>query len=123
MVIEPDVLVRTTIAAYLRECGYKVIEGVVAGDLWRILDSSDPLDLVFSEVQLSGQTDGFVLARRLRQTRPEIDLILVSETGAAAERSKRSDEERPMKKPYRLADVAARIRVLLQRRRAAGDKS
>ena len=30
MVIEPEVLIRMTVAAYLRECGYKVIEGVVA---------------------------------------------------------------------------------------------
>ena len=38
MVVEPDVLVRMTVADYLRDCGYIVIEGVAAGDVWKVLD-------------------------------------------------------------------------------------
>jgi DNA-binding NtrC family response regulator len=78
MVIEPEVLIRMTIAEFLRECGFNVIEGVVAEDVRTVLDSGVHLDIVFSEVRLPGNTDGFALARQLRNVRPEIDVILTS---------------------------------------------
>jgi CheY-like chemotaxis protein len=85
MVLESDVIVRTEIAEFLRECGYKVIEGITANDLWIIIDAKAELDVVFSEVNLPGETDGFTVARRIRQTYPEIDIILTSSVEGAAE--------------------------------------
>jgi len=122
MVLESDVLVRTEIAAFLRECGYKVIEGITAHDLWTIIDAKVKLDVVFSEVNLTGDVDGFTVARRLRQTYPEIDIILTSSVESAAEKSAELCEEGPLKKPYRAQDVAARIHRLLERRRSATGK-
>jgi DNA-binding response OmpR family regulator len=123
MVIEPEVLIRMTIAEFLRDCAYKVIEGVAAMDLWTVIDSGARLDVVFSEVQLPGGTDGFALARSLRHSRPEIEVILTSGVAGAAEKAKDLCEEGPMKKPYQAAEVAARIHVLLERRRSATRKS
>jgi hypothetical protein len=38
LVIEPDIIVRMAIADYLRDCGYKVVEGVTNNDVrWRSL--------------------------------------------------------------------------------------
>ena len=122
MVIEPEVLVRMAIADFLRECGYKVVEGVIAEDVETVLHSNVPLDVVFAEVKLPGAIDGFALARTLRQTHPHIDVILTSGIAAAAEKSKELCEDGPMKKPYRAEDVAARIQQLLQRRRSATGK-
>lgn len=123
MVIEPEVLIRMTIAEFLRDCGYKVIEGTIAEDVWAVIESSVRLDIVFSEVKLAGVTDGFALASRLRQSHPEIDVVLTSSVEGAAEKSKDLCEEGPIKKPYQAADVAARIHLLLGRRRAAAKKS
>jgi DNA-binding response OmpR family regulator len=119
MVLESDVIVRTEIAEFLRECGYKVIEGITAKDLWIIIDAKVQLDVVFSDVNLPGETDGFTLARRIRQNYPDIDVILTSSVDSAAEKSKDLCEEGPLKKPYRAQDVAARIHLLLERRRSA----
>src|SRR6201993_2182601 len=107
MVLESDVLVRTEIAEFLRECGYKVIEGTMANDLWAILDAKVKLDVVFSEVNLPGETDGFTVARRIRQTYSEIDTILTSSIEGAADKIKDLCGEGPLKKPYRSEDVAA----------------
>ncbi len=123
MVVEPDVLIRTSIAEYLRGCGYKVIEGAAAGDVWIVLDSSIALDVVFAEVNLPGHTDGFALARRLRQTHPQIAVILSSGVAGAADKSEALCDEGPVKKPYQATDIAAQIRQLLERRRAAGPKT
>jgi DNA-binding response OmpR family regulator len=122
MVLESEVIVRTAIAEFLRECGYKVIEGITAIDLWAIVDAKVKLDIVFSEVNLPGETDGFTVARRIRQTYPEIDVILTSSVEGAAEKIQDLCDEGPLKKPYRAEDVAARIHLLLERRRSATRK-
>jgi len=122
MVLESDVIIRTEIAEFLRECGYKVIEGVTANDLWIVIDAKVKLDVVFSEVNLPGETDGFTVARRIRQTHPQIDVILTSSIEGAAEKIKDLCDEAPLKKPYRAEDVAARIHLILERRRSGTRK-
>ena len=87
MVVEPDVLIRMAISDFLRECGYRVIEGVKAQDVWTVLASQLVLDVVFAEVQLSSEGTGFQLAKELRQTQPGIDVILTSGIADAAEKS------------------------------------
>jgi DNA-binding response OmpR family regulator len=123
MVIEPEVLIRMTIAEFLRECGFKVVEGVVAEDVRTVLDAGGHLDIVFSEVRLPGNTDGFALAKQLRNAHPEIDVILTSGIAGAAEKSTDLCAEGPLKKPYQPKEVAARIHRLLERRRSAVKRS
>ena len=119
MVLEPEVLARMTIAEYLRDCGYKVIEGTTPHDLWSVISCGNRLDVVFSEVRLVDDGDGFELATRLRRDHPGIDVFLTTSVPDAAEKSRDICENGPMKKPYQSQDVAARIKVLLERRRAA----
>jgi DNA-binding NtrC family response regulator len=122
MVIEPEVLVRMTIAEFLRDCGFKVVEGIVAEDVRSVIDAGTRLDIVFSEVRLAGKIDGFALATQLRNTHPGIDVILTSGVTGAAEKSTQLCAEGPLKKPYKAADVAAHINLLLERRRSAPNK-
>ena len=119
MVVEPDVLIRMAISDFLRECGYRVIEGVKAQDVWTVLASQIALDVVFAEVRLSSEGTGFQLAKELRQTQPGIDVILTSGIADAADKSAELCGEGPLKKPYRPQQVADRIHLLLERRRSA----
>jgi DNA-binding NtrC family response regulator len=119
IVVEPDILVRITIAEFLRDCGYKVIEAAAAADVSTVLDAGVRLDIVFTEVRLRGGTDGFTLAKNLRQTHPHIDVILTSGIEAAAEKSKDLCDDGPIKKPYHPQDVAGRIKLLIERRRSS----
>ena len=116
MIVEPEVLVRMVVAEYLRDCGYTVIEATAAKDVWTVLDSGHRLDVVVAEV---GAVDGFSLAKRVRQTHPDIDVILTSGIAGAAHESHELCKEGPIKQPYEPKDVEARIRLLLERRRAA----
>lgn len=117
MVVEPEVLIRTTISEYLRGCGYRVIEGVCAQDVHTLIRSGERVDIVFSEVQLPGELSGFALAKSLRQTHPEIDVILTAGIADAAEKSSEICGQGPIAKPYHPQNVAARIHLLLERRR------
>jgi DNA-binding response OmpR family regulator len=119
MVVEPDVLVRMAVSDFLRECGFRVIEGVRADDVWAVLDSQTPIDIVFAEVHLSYEAEGFSLAKKLRQTRSNIDVILTSGIVDAAEKSSDLCGQGPVKKPYHPQQVMDRIHLLLERRRSA----
>jgi DNA-binding response OmpR family regulator len=119
LVVEPDILVRMTIADYLRDCGYKVFEGVTTEDVVTVLGSKQKIDIVFAEVQLSGGMDGFGLAQWVREKHPDIDVILTSGIAQAAETAGNLCDEGPLDKPYHPPDVVRRISLLLERRRTA----
>jgi DNA-binding response OmpR family regulator len=119
VVVEPDVLVRMVVAEYLRDCGYKVIEAVGSKEVWAVLDGGHAVDILLIEVSLPGDENGFELAHRIRQTRREVDVILTSGVAGSVQQSHELCEEGPIKKPYEAKDVEARIKILLERRRAA----
>ena len=118
LVVEPDILVRMVIAGYLRDCGYKVLEGVTADDVLVVLGAGQRIDVIFAEVQLSGSTGGFGLAQWVREKYPDIDVILTSGIARAAEKAGDLCDEGPLEKPYHPQEVVRRINILLERRRA-----
>jgi DNA-binding response OmpR family regulator len=117
LVVEPDILVRMIIADYLRDCGYKVVEGVTADDVVTVLGSPQKIDVIFAEVQLSSSLDGFGLAQWVRENYPGIDVILTSGVARAAEKAGDLCDEGPLEKPYHPQEVERRINLLLERRR------
>jgi len=119
LVVEPDILVRTIIAEYLRNCGYKVLEGATAQDVITVLGSELKIDVVFAEVQLSGDVDGFVVAQWVRQNHPQVDVILTSGVTRAAQKAGDLCDEGPLEKPYHPQEVVRRINILRERQRAA----
>jgi CheY-like chemotaxis protein len=116
-VVEPDILVRMVIANYLRECGYKVVEGVRADDVLTVLQAGIMIDVILAEVRLAGSLDGFGLARLLRQDYPEIDVILTSGVARAADKAGDLCDDGPLEKPYHPQEVVQRINLLRERRR------
>ena len=70
LIVEQDLLVRTPLAEYLRECGYLVLEASSAGDARAFLeDGSRRIDIVLAEVK-SGEPSGFALASWVRTHLP-----------------------------------------------------
>jgi len=117
LVVEPDILVRMAISDYLRDCGFKVFEGITANDVMTVLGSRQKIDVVFAEVQLSSGIDGFALAQWVREKHPDIDVILTSGIARAAEKAGDLCDEGPLEKPYHPQEVVRRVNVLLERRR------
>jgi CheY-like chemotaxis protein len=99
-VVEPDILVRMVIANYLRDCGYKVVEGVNADDVLAVLGAGRKIDIVLLEVQLAGSIDGFGLARQVREDHPDMDVILTSKVRKAADKAGDLCDDGPLEKPY-----------------------
>lgn len=116
LVVEDDVLVRTVAAAYLRDCGFEVIEAGSADEAVRVLQAALVIDLVFSDVNMPGDMDGLGLVRWLRRERPELGIIL---TSGALGRALTTDDlgERGLflAKPYDFSELVRRIHALLTR--------
>ena len=114
LVVEDDVLVRTLVAGYLRECGYDVVEAGSADEAIRVLDAGMRTDIVFSDVNMPGSMDGFGLAQWLRRERPALKIILTSGATRTAKEAADLCEHGPiLAKPYHHTELARRIRALL----------
>jgi CheY-like chemotaxis protein len=110
LVVEDDVLVRSLVAAYLRECGFDVIEANGADEAIRVMEAEVRVDIVFSDVNMPGSMDGFGLAQWVHRERPWLKVILTS--GAA----RTASEQGPiLAKPYDHAELERHIRTLLAR--------
>jgi CheY-like chemotaxis protein len=109
LVVEDDVLVRIDIAGHLRDSGYRVLEAAHAEEARDILRGKEPIEIVFSDINLPGQWKGTDLARWLRREFPDVKVILTSgETWFVG-----NDCDIFVAKPYRPDEVAAHIKRLL----------
>jgi CheY-like chemotaxis protein len=112
--VEDDVLVRLTAAEYLRAAGYRVIEAANAAEAIEIFASGEPVDGVFTDVQMPGAMDGLMLARWVRKHHPDIEVLVTSGKVDSASLAGLVAHDAFFPKPYRLETVAARIRASAQ---------
>ena len=116
LVVEDDVLVRSVVAAYLRECGFDVVEANSADEAIRVLQAGGAIDIVFSDIQMPGSMDGFGLAQWVRRERPGLKVILTSGAARTAKEAGDLCEHGPiLAKPYDHAELERHIRSLLAR--------
>ena len=119
LVVEPDVLIRLVISDNLRGCGYRVIEAGTADEAMTVLGSELEVHVVFAEVHGVGSRDGFSLARSIRESHPDIDVILTSSITNASEKAGELCEDGLMSKPYQHEEIARHIKMLRERRRSS----
>ena len=118
LVVESDVLVRMPIAAYLRECGFKVVEAVNGAEAMTVLQDAELLvEVVLTEAALVGEPNGFALATWIRDNNPQIHVILAASTASAAAQAGKLCEDHPsVTKPYDHQLVETHIRQLIAAR-------
>jgi len=116
LIVEHDFLIRWPAAEHLRDSGYRVIEAGSAGEAMVVFSSGEHVDLVFSDINLSGELSGtgYAFARWLGHNHPNVPMLLTSGHGAAAPQAQIGIPFIP--KPYVLAEVDQRIKELLARR-------
>lgn len=118
LVVEDDADLRETVATALRQLGYRALVAANAAAALRILSSDDEvIDLLFTDVMMPGGMLGPALAKRARELRPKIGVLLT--TGYAENAVLAGTVELTSAdiiiKPYRNEDLATRIRHVLDR--------
>lgn len=120
LVVEDEFLIRTGISDYLRESGYHVVEAANAAEAVAAFEADMKIDVVFSDVQMPGEMNGFGLEKWVRTHFPDVLIILTSGYVGAAEKARALHIEPPIQKPYRDEFIRERIRRSLVRAQDAG---
>ncbi len=114
LLVEDDAAVLTLTSEMLSDLGYRVITAADADSALDILRNGQPIDLIFTDVVMR-EKSGVQLAREAREMRPDVKILLTSGyTGEALTRHKPDSLDLPIiAKPFRQADLGARLRKLL----------
>ena len=114
LVVEDNEDLLETASAMLTTFGYQVLCARNGAEAIQMLRSGQQFELLFSDIVMPNGMNGVELAREARQLRKEIKVLLTSGyAGDALERYRAVDEFPIIDKPYRLADLARRLRSIL----------
>jgi CheY-like chemotaxis protein len=117
LVVEDEILVRDMIAEELRDAGFSVLEAADGEVASRFLTASESVDVLFTDIRLPGQLDGWAIARRARQVRAALPVIYA--TGYTVDRSAEVPGAIFLNKPYQPSQVVEIIDRLLALSRTA----
>jgi CheY-like chemotaxis protein len=120
LVVEDSVVLRMSVAHYLRGTGYTVIEAGNAQDALGVLATGIHIDLVFTDIQMPGDMDGIALAEQLARDQPTLPVILTSGDPALNVTLPRSVPRRFVRKPYELEALELHIAEFIGRPGPAG---
>jgi len=110
LVVEDEASVRAVVVDLLTELGYQPLEASTAEEAMGLIQSSQAIDLLITDVGLPG-VNGRELAQIARQNRPELPVLFV--TGYAGSATVRASFLQPgmdmMSKPFAMSELGAKI--------------
>lgn len=115
LLVEDDAFVRAFATMCLESFGYTVIVAVDGHEALARLNEGLKIDLLFSDVVMPGGISGIDLAQRARELRPGLKVLLTSGYSAEALAPAGDRYGAPLKKPYRKAELARRLRDTLDK--------
>ena len=113
LVVEDEPIQRMMVAEHLRTKGYRVIEAATTNEAAAVLSSVEHIDIVFSDVNLSGSLGGLALGAWIREHFPAVQVILTSGNRSVLERFGAEETVPFIPKPYDPDEVERRIRLAL----------
>jgi signal transduction histidine kinase/DNA-binding response OmpR family regulator len=115
LVVEDDDGVRAAVTDLLSELGYTVLRAANAEEALTILKAGAQVDLLFTDVVMPGSIPTRELARRAKDSRPNIRILFTSgyTQNAIVHNGKLDDDVFLLSKPYRKDDLARKLRSLL----------
>lgn len=119
LLVEDETTIRVLVKEVLGAAGYDVTEVAEGSAAVEILQSSQPVDLLITDVGLTGPLNGRQVADAGRQSRPELPVLFI--TGYAAAAAVGAGQLEPgmalLTKPFSSSDLEDRIAALLRARR------
>jgi signal transduction histidine kinase/CheY-like chemotaxis protein len=117
LIVDDDEGVRTVAAAIVEELGFKVLSAGNGKEALRILGEDSRIDLLLTDIVMPEMT-GVELARQVRARYPKLPILFASGYADVKTFGDELEQETVLKKPFRIAEVAARIRDMLDRSEA-----
>ncbi|QBX37682.1 response regulator [Brevundimonas sp. S30B] len=114
LMVEDNLDVMEMGRSILNDFGYEVVSAGTARDALAMIDAGRSFDLLFTDIVMPGGMNGVTLAHEVRRRRPHAKVLL---TTGWADRALDDVEDRGgfdlIGKPYRRADLARKVRLLL----------
>jgi len=116
LVVEDDDEVRATAVEMVEDLGYRVIAATNGPEALDLLNADEPIDLLFSDIQMPGGISSVALAAQARKLQHGMGVLLTS--GYPAEnRDDLALRAFPViHKPYQLDKLAQMLRIALDLR-------
>jgi DNA-binding response OmpR family regulator len=113
LVVEADVLIRMSLAAYLRDRGLAVMEAASTDEARALLRASTGIDVTIVDLESAGSVSGFALAQWVRAHHPGTRVLLSSSVARLAQQAHGLCVRSILRKPYDHRDLARHIGRLL----------
>jgi signal transduction histidine kinase/CheY-like chemotaxis protein len=118
LVVEDDEKVRSTTVGVLHDLGYDTMQAADGQSALDLMENGRPVDLLLTDVVLSGAVNGQKLAETARERHPTIKVLYTS--GYAETAVQRHVAVDPLvgllTKPYRIEELATTLRNVLSRK-------
>lgn len=108
LIVEDEPLVRMLAIEEFEELGFIVHAASDAASALVLLAQVEPLDLLFTDIQMPGLSNGWELGRKARALRPGIRVIYA--TGYGGEHAEPVADSATVRKPYLFSDIQAALR-------------
>jgi CheY-like chemotaxis protein len=99
----------------LKEMGYEVLRAERPSEALQVLCSRNDIKLLFSDIVMPGDMDGFALAEAVREKFPKLPVLLA--TGYSSAATQQQSQIPILRKPYDSETLGAAIRNTLARAR------
>ncbi len=115
LAVEDDTLVRDQVVALLDGMGYRVTSAASGADAMRIIQGDEAIDLLFTDVIMPGGMNGRQLAEAACALRPGLRVLFTSgyTENAIVHHGRLDPGVQLLSKPYRRAELAAKVRKVL----------
>ncbi|MDB5726336.1 MAG: response regulator receiver protein [Novosphingobium sp.] len=110
LIVEDEPLVRMLAIEEFEEIGFTVHTANDAAGALEMLERIEPLDLLFTDIQMPGPHNGWQLGRRARELRPDIAVIYA--TGYGGEQAEPVEHSATVRKPYLFADIIGALHAV-----------
>jgi len=107
LVVDDEVEVREILAEALEDFGYRVVTAASGEDALPVLRDGRDIRLVITDVRMPGMS-GLELADEIRQHWPQVKVVLISGYFVP-----QSVQQRFLKKPFHMKDLASLVRAEL----------
>jgi len=116
LVVEDEPAVREACVAILRDLGYRVLEAADGLEALRVFGENDgKIDLLLTDVVLTGRMKGNEVARRLKEIRPDLCVLFMSgyTENAIVHRGRLDDGVQLIGKPFHREQIARKVAEVL----------
>jgi len=113
LIVEDEALIGLATVEWLSEEGFAVQLAATGEEALRMLRDDDTVDALFTDINLPGDLDGWSLAQRARELRPDLAVVYASGRWETIDEARAVKDGVFIPKPYQCERVASLLLQLI----------